>query len=559
MQPKPDSNEPRLKDFMHFKESLPTLLMLGLLSLSAVYVFFWGQGAKVFWSGFIAILVFYGLTFFTGSYIARRHSHTEEGADAILGGRNIPLWVSVFTMAATWLGGGYINGSAEATYKSGLVWLQAPWGYAISLILGGLFFAKIMRKFKYRTMLDPLEQRFGKKMTAILFLPALVGELFWTAAILSALGSTFGIVIGLDFGVSVIISAAVAIGYTALGGLWAVALTDVIQLSLLFLGLGVILPFIIDSSGGMANTWAAYSAKWGESASFLPSTGALGSSYWVWWDYAFLLIFGGIPWHSYFQRVLAAKTDKAAVSFSIIAGFICLFAAIPPIIIGMVGGVTDWTSFGGAPENSLNILPYVIKYLTPTAIATIGLGAVATAVMSSVDSSILSASSMSVWNIYRPLFDQNISRDRINHLVKVFVWVNGILATLIALQVQSIYTLWILCSDFVYCLLFPALVTALFDKKANFYGALAGFLIAFILRFGGGEASLGLPTILPYPVLDAATELAKDGSRIAILFPFRTFAMLCGLISIILVSRLTQKSLPASELAIDDTHSFAQK
>ncbi len=194
----------------------------------------------------------------------------------------------------------------------------------------------------------------------------------------------------------------------------------------------------------------------------------------------------------------------------------------------------------------------MIKYLTPTAIATVGLGAVATAVMSSVDSSILSASSMTVWNIYRPLFEPNISRDRINHLVKIFVWVNGALATLIALQVQSIYTLWILCSDFVYCLLFPALVTALFDKKANFYGVLAGFLIAFVLRFGGGEASLGLPTILPYPVLDAASEIGADGNRIAILFPFRTFAMVSGLISIILVSRLTQNSSPVKKLIQTD-------
>ncbi|MBP7283578.1 MAG: sodium:solute symporter family protein [Leptospiraceae bacterium] len=547
-----------VKEFLHFRESIPTILMLTLLSLSAVYVYFWGEGTKVFWSGFAAILVFYGLTFFTGSYIARRHSNNEKGNDAILGGRNIPLWVSVFTMAATWLGGGYINGSAEATYKSGLVWLQAPWGYAVSLVLGGIFFAKIMRKFKYRTMLDPLEQRFGKKMTAVLFLPALVGELFWTAAILSALGSTFGIVIGLDFEVSVILSAAVAIGYTALGGLWAVALTDVIQLSLLFLGLGIILPFIIDSSGGMATTWAAYSAKWGASASFLPSTEALGTSYWLWWDYAFLLVLGGIPWHSYFQRVLAAKTDKAAVSFSILAGLICLVAAVPPIIIGMVGGVTDWTSFGGPPENSLNIMPYVMKYLTPTSIATIGLAAVATAVMSSVDSSILSASSMSVWNIYRPLFDPNIKGHKINQLVKVFVWVNGILATLIALKVQSIYTLWILCSDFVYCLLFPALVTALFDKKSNFYGALAGFIVAFILRFGGGEPSLGIPTVLPYPILDATSELAANGSRIAVLFPFRTFAMFSGLISIILVSRLTQKLSPAKELTLENSDELLQ-
>jgi high affinity choline transporter 7 len=476
-----------MKNKSEFKKVLPTLFMITLLSLSILYVYIWGENSKIFWSGFFVILIFFTLTFFTGSYIAHRKNTEQDGKDFLLGGRNIPLWISIFTMSATWLGGGYINGSAEATYKSGLVWLQAPWGYAISLIFGGIFFAKIMRKYKYRTMIDPLDQRFGKKMAAVLFLPALVGELLWTAAILSALGSTFGIVIGLDFNVSVILSAAVAIGYTALGGLWAVALTDVIQLSLLFLGLGVILPFIIDSSGGLAVTWTAYSAKWGESASFLPSTGALGTSYWVWWDYAFLLVFGGIPWHSYFQRVLAAKTDNAAVSFSVIAGFVCLFAAIPPIIIGMVGGVTDWTSFGGPPENSLNIMPYVMKYLTPTAIATVGLAAVATAVMSSVDSSMLSAASMSAWNIYRPLFEPDISYEKINFIIKVFVWANGIVATMIALQVQSIYTLWILCSDFVYCLLFPALVTALFDKKANFYGALTGFLVAFFLRFGGGE------------------------------------------------------------------------
>ena len=64
-----------VKEFLHFRESLPTILMLTLLSLSAVYVYFWGEGTKVFWSGFMAILVFYGLTFFTGSYIARSHSY----------------------------------------------------------------------------------------------------------------------------------------------------------------------------------------------------------------------------------------------------------------------------------------------------------------------------------------------------------------------------------------------------------------------------------------------------------------------------------------------------
>jgi len=199
-----------------------------------------------------------------------------------------------------------------------------------------------------------------------------------------------------------------------------------------------------------------------------------------------------------------------------------------------------------------------MKYLTPTVVATIGLAAVTTAVMSSVDSSMLSAASMSAWNIYRPLIEPSISSKRINNLIKIFVWVNGALATLIALQVQSIYTLWILCSDFVYCLLFPALVTALFDKRANFYGALSGFVIAFILRFGGGEPSLGLPTILPYPILDATSEFGQDGIRIAVLFPFRTFAMLCGLMSIILISRLTQSLSAPKALVVHESEALSQ-
>ena len=43
-------------------------------------------------------------------------------------------------IAATWVGGGYINGTAEVVYDkdTGLVWAQAPWGYACSLILGWL-------------------------------------------------------------------------------------------------------------------------------------------------------------------------------------------------------------------------------------------------------------------------------------------------------------------------------------------------------------------------------------------------------------------------------------
>ena len=53
---------------------------------------------------------------------------------------------------------------------------------------GGLFFAKPMRQAGYVTMLDPFQTKFGERMGGLLFVPALCGEIFWSAAILAALG-----------------------------------------------------------------------------------------------------------------------------------------------------------------------------------------------------------------------------------------------------------------------------------------------------------------------------------------------------------------------------------
>ena len=152
--------------------------------------------------------------------------------------------------------------------------------------------------------------------------------------------------------------------------------------------------------------------------------------------------------------------------------------------------------------------------------------------MSSVDSSILSASSMGAWNIYRPLISRQDNPENLPVIIKRLIWIIGITATLIALKIQSVYALWFLCSDFVYCILFPQLVTALFDRRANVAGSLSGFIVALVLRLGGGEPVLGIPRWIDYPMVDTAGVVN---------FPFRTFSMLCALLSIIIVSRMTKR------------------
>ena len=71
------------------------------------------------------------------------------------------------------------SGTAEAIIKNGLVWCQAPVGYSISLLLGGLFFAKKMRSKRFVTMLDPLQQKYGNNLGALFYIPAFSGEVLF--------------------------------------------------------------------------------------------------------------------------------------------------------------------------------------------------------------------------------------------------------------------------------------------------------------------------------------------------------------------------------------------
>ena len=98
-------------------------------------------------------------------------------------------------------------------------------------------FAKIMRKRGYITLLDPFQERYGKRVGGLMYFPAFIGELLWSGATLKSLGATISVVLDLPMSNSVIISAFIALVYTFFGGLWSVAFTDVAQLICMFIGM----------------------------------------------------------------------------------------------------------------------------------------------------------------------------------------------------------------------------------------------------------------------------------------------------------------------------------
>ena len=88
------------------------------------------------------------------------------------------------------------------------------------------------------TMLDPFQEKYGSRMGGLMYIPALLGEIFWSGAILSALGASISVVVDvIDNTTAITVSAAIAVLYTFIGGLYSVAYTDVVQLICIFVGL----------------------------------------------------------------------------------------------------------------------------------------------------------------------------------------------------------------------------------------------------------------------------------------------------------------------------------
>jgi Na+/proline symporter len=466
-------------------------------------------------------------------WLASRKARDGTAADLIVAGRAMPLWIAALTMTATWVDGGYLLGTTEGAYKSSIqLGIQGGLCFGISLVLGGLFFAGVMRCHGFTTLIDPFEARFGKRWAAVLFLPALAGELFWSAELLVAIGSTFGVLLGMDLTSAILLSAIVTTAYTVLGGMWSVAYTDVFQLALVAIGLAAALPFVLHGAGGVQHAWSTYLTARPDGGGVIPSLQPGGGLWTIastigWWDVSLMLIFGGIPWNCYFQRVLSCRTPRDAGRMSVLAGGLTIALTVPPLLMGVAAFAYPWPAelVSRLQATPAEAMPLLFAKAVPPAIGLLGLAAIIGAVTSSFSSSILSAGSMLSWNCLKRLVWPSLSAVQMSRVIRSSILLFGALATVLALKVQSVQALWFFTSDLVFVLLFPQLLSALFDRKANRTGSIVAFTVSLVLRTGGGEPLLGLPAFISYS--DTV--------------PFRTVAAAAGLVLLPIVSRATAR------------------
>ena len=184
-------------------------------------------------------IVVYVLAMYALGLWARGRIHDAE--DFLVAGRRLPLSLAWATLLATWFGAGTLLTATDEVRKHGFQRAALdPLGAGFCLILAGLFFAAPLWRMGLLTLSDFYRRRFGKRaelISACIMVPSYFG---WVAAQFVALANMLELFFDTPLELGILLVAVVATGYTLLGGMWSVTLTDAVQISLVLAGLVVL-------------------------------------------------------------------------------------------------------------------------------------------------------------------------------------------------------------------------------------------------------------------------------------------------------------------------------
>ena len=478
-------------------------------------------------SFYVYIILGYLLVLTGFNFYRSRKIKSQE--DFMVAGRSLKTSVMVFTLICTWIGSGTFIAGAEFASKAGFsaIWLAAGAWVGIILIY---FLAGKIQTFGQYTIGDILEVRYGPvarvagaialiiSFTVIVSYQFIAGGFILNVITDGAISSQSGTAIAALF----------VILFTALGGMVAIAYTDLPNGIIIVLACLLALPFVYTAAGGIHQATQVLDPGYFKlvNSTFGANPTLKAGSYFL----STLLLLLGVQ--SMYQKFYSARTPKDAKKAVIWWTLGTIFVETVVVVIAVLAysklkGQIDLS----IPKEGGKVVLMAAKSLVPAPVGVLLLGAACAVVISTGMNYLLSPSTNLMRDIYQRFLKKDAGQKSLIALQKVLIVIIGLVAFYLATQSKSVLN----SAQFAYTIygvaITPALIAALAWKRATKAGGLASIISGTVV------------TIILKIVSDRMPPaMAPDGDPwgVPIIYP----AVIVSIGALIIVSLMTKKPKP---------------
>lgn len=461
-----------------------------------------------------------------GAVLSKRNKNSD---DFYLGGRKLGPFVTAMSAEASDMSSWLLMGLPGLALMTGLA--EATWtaiGLAIGTYINWLIVAKRIRVYSARveaiTLPDFFSKRFGDKGNILTTISALFIVIFfipYTASGFSACGKLFSSLFGMDYTLAMVISAAVIVLYCTLGGFLAASTTDFVQSIIMTIALFVVVGFGEAVVGGFENVFENVKGMNGFLDVFKGFDVAKGEVM----SYGALPIASTLAWGlGYFGmphillRFMAIEDEKKLKTSRRVASVWVVISMAVAVIIGVVGYslmkngyVPQYADASAAETIIVDISRKISSYgWIPAVVGGMILSGILASTMSTADSQLLSAASSISQDLVQKTFKVKLSTKMSMVLARVSVIVISVIAVFLAMdQNSSVFRIVSFAWAGFGATFGPVVLFALFWKRANKWGALAGMLSGgimvffwkFVIRVQFADTILNIYELLPAFIL----------------------------------------------------------
>ena len=451
---------------------------------------------------FVAIIAYLSMTLLVGIYFSRKGSG-DSSDEFYIGGRKLGPVVTAMSAEASDMSSYLLMGLPGLAYFAGVA--EVGWtiiGLAVGTYLNFLLVAKLLRRYSAKIEAMTIPEFFSKRyedekhvLSLIAALIILVFFVPYTTSGFKAVGTLFNSLFGMDYHIAMIGGAIIIITYTVLGGFLAVSTTDLIQSIFMSVALVIIVFFGIAQAGGMGAVVAGAQALPGYldlTKGYIWATGEAG-------EFGILSIVSTLAWglgyfgmpHILLRFMAIRHEDELKVSRRIAAVWVVISMAVA-VFIGVIGysvSVAGKIPFLGTNAEAETIIIQLATLMSEhgtilALVAGIIMAGILAATMSTADSQLLAASSSVSQDILTDFLGIKMENRKSMLAARLTVVIIALIALILAWNPDSSVFRVVSFAWAGFGATFgPSMLLALFWKRSNKYGAIAGMATGGIMVF----------------------------------------------------------------------------